>query len=159
MIRALYQYNEWANDHVLAVASGLSESEFRGNQGASFESVEGNLAHIVAGQSVWWARWTEGENPQSLGESIRGFEAIRKSFERSHRELREYLSSLTEADLERVLSYTDNRGNPQARVLWQLLAHLVNHGTHHRAETAMALTAMGHAPGELGYQFFEVERG
>jgi len=34
----------------------------------------------------------------------------------------------------------------------------VNHGTHHRAEAAMAMAALGKPMRELDYVFFEIER-
>ena len=44
------------------------------------------------------------------------------------------------------------------RPLGPLMTHVVNHGTHHRAETAMALTALGKPPRQLDYLYFELER-
>ncbi|MCH8009677.1 MAG: hypothetical protein IIC91_12530 [Chloroflexi bacterium] len=70
-----------------------------------------------------------------------------------------FVAALTEDDLAGVLSYTDTRGNAYDRPLWQPLVHLVNHGTHHRAECAMLLTSLGLAPRQLDYIFFELERG
>jgi uncharacterized damage-inducible protein DinB len=160
LIRALYDYNEWANGHVLDAAGQLTDEEFSRKQGASFESVEGNLAHVVGAQIIWLQRWTGGANPQPIAkvQSIRGLPAIHDAFKRSHAELRSFIASLTEEDVEQVLAYRDSAGNPYERPMWQLMSHVVNHGTHHRAETAMALGLLGKPMRELDYTFFELER-
>src|SRR5437870_13876926 len=87
LICGLYEYNEWANNHVLEAASALMEEEFSQTQGASFESVEGNLAHIIGAQADWLARWTGGCNPRSVFEfqKTRGCSTFRQAFAQSHR--------------------------------------------------------------------------
>jgi uncharacterized damage-inducible protein DinB len=160
LIRGLYDYNEWANNHVLEAAGRLSDEEFSRKQGASFESVEGNLAHIVGAQIIWLQRWTGGSNPKPVLEfqKVRGLPSIRDAFEKSHSELRSFLASLTDERLDNVLAYRDSAGNAYERVIWQLIAHVVNHGTHHRAETAMAMGLLGKPMRELDYSYFELER-
>ena len=122
--------------------------------------MEGNLAHIVGAQIIWLQRWTGGSNPQPILEfqKVRGLPAIRETFDRSHAELRSFLASLTDERLERTLAYRDSAGNPYERVLWQLMSHVVNHGTHHRAEAAMAMGLLGKPMRELDYTYFELER-
>ena len=158
-IRALYEYNEWANNHVLAAASGLSEEELSRDSGASFGSVQGNLVHTLGAQVLWLARWT-GSEPVGMPELEKGqgLEAIREAYATSHETLRRFVESLGEGDIARVISYVDIRGNTQERPLWQVMLHVVNHGTHHRAETAMLLTSLGKPPRQLDYVYFELER-
>ena len=52
------------------------------------------------------------------------------------------------------IDYKTTKGVPHSNVLWQLLAHVVNHGTQFRAEVAVALTVEGHSPGDLDLLLF-----
>lgn len=90
---------------------------------------------------------------------MRGLMAFREAFASSHAGLREFIGSLTDERLEHVLVYRDSAENPHERVMWQLLTHVANHGTHHHAETAMAMGVLGNPMRELDYTFFEIERG
>ena len=158
-IRALYGYNEWANNHILDASSELGEEELRRSQGASFDSIRGNVAHTVGAQIIWLGRWS-GERSEALallgGDS--SLDDIRRSYEMSHDELRRFVESLNEKALGRTVPYRDRQGTLREMVLWKSMFTVVNHGTHHRAETAMALTALGKPPGQLDYVFFELER-
>jgi uncharacterized damage-inducible protein DinB len=145
---------------VLEATSQLTEEEISRKQGASFESVEGNLAHIMGAQVVWLQRWAGGPNAKPVldFQKTHGLSAIREAFAQSHDGLRSFVSSLTDDRLEETLAYKDSAGRPHERVMWQLMAHVVNHGTHHRAETAMAMAGLGKPMRELDYVFFELER-
>ena len=160
IVRALYEYNEWADNHVLKAAAQLTSEEFSRQQGASFDSVEGNLAHIVGAQRIWLDRWNAGSNAWSVldYQSLKGYGDILQEFQTVHMDLRGFVFGLPKGRLSEILRYTDSRGNRHERVLWQLMIHVVNHGTHHRAETAMALAALGQPMRELDYSFFEIER-
>ena len=52
-------------------------------------------------------------------------------------------------DLSRTIDYQTTKGAPKSNLLWHLLAHLLNHGTQHRAEAALLLTGYGYSPGDL----------
>ena len=158
-IRALSDYNEWANGHVLDAAAGLTKDKLGRDLGASFGSVLGNLQHIVGAQEVWSARFS-GTPPVDLDArtSLRTVDALREAFDSSHGVMRRFIESLDEEALAGEFSYVDTKGISQRRVLWQTMLHVVNHGTHHRAEAAMLLTSLGKAPRQLDYVFFEIER-
>jgi len=91
-------------------------------------------------------------------EDDRFLERLGDAFCALHDGQRGFVASLAPADLARDLSYVDTQGSAQSRPVWQTLLQVVNHGTHHRAETALLLTALGTPPRQLDYVFFEIER-
>jgi len=46
-------------------------------------------------------------------------------------------------------SYRNTRDEPMTARRDQILAHVLNHGTHHRGQITAAVTAMGHPAPEL----------
>ncbi|MGZ6317473.1 MAG: hypothetical protein ACXWNQ_09455, partial [Anaerolineales bacterium] len=60
-----------------------------------------------------------------------------------------FVSGLTDDRLYRSFHYISTEGYPHERVLWEAMAHLVNHGTQHKTEAAAILTSMGHSPGDI----------
>ena len=154
-----YDYNEWANDRLLDVASGLSADELGAGRGASFDSILSSFAHIVAGQIVWLERWVGGENATPLLElqQMPDLGTVRDSFLASRADLRGFIVGLSDDRLEAPLDFRDSRGGQYSRPLWQLMTHVANHGTYHRGEIAMMLTGAGHSPGDLDFSFWEYE--
>jgi uncharacterized damage-inducible protein DinB len=70
--------------------------------------------------------------------------------------------SLSEADLAREVDYgTVQGGPPHFMQLWQILIHVVNHGTHHRSELSRMLEDSGHpiAQQDLDFASFATRRG
>jgi uncharacterized damage-inducible protein DinB len=157
-IRALYEYNEWANGHVINAARRLDGDDLRRELGASFGSVQGNLAHMLGAQNLWLSRLAGGPPPRAPGEDA-DIDTLGKDLAASDVALRAYVEGLGEAELDRELSYVDTQGNAQRGILlWHTLLHTVNHGTHHRAETALLLTALGQPPRQLEFAFYQLER-
>ena len=65
---------------------------------------------------------------------------------------------LTDEDVLRDVSYRDLKGNPWSTPLWQIVFHVVNHGTHHRGQAAGFLRSMGHVPPPLDLIAYYRER-
>ena len=65
--------------------------------------------------------------------------------------MRDYQGSLRDADLDRVVTYHNTRGEQLSARLWHILYHVVNHGTQHRGEAAAMLTDLGHSPGDIDF--------
>jgi uncharacterized damage-inducible protein DinB len=151
LIREMYEHGEWASNQVLAAAGKLPEEKLREKPLGAYMSVIAGLSHVGAAQLVWLSRWRTGETDQSVrvfGE-LESLASVRELFDRAHSEMRDYLGGLSEEQVEETLEYTDSRGNRGEWSRRRMLMHLANHGTYHRGEIGMCLTALGESPGEL----------
>jgi uncharacterized damage-inducible protein DinB len=151
IIRHLYGYNEWANMKLLDAAAGLSDEDMNSAETASWGKLITDFAHIAGAQVVWLHRWRSGQNPVSVVDvQQKGtMQEVRELFDGSHADLRLYLGSLSDEQLETVLPYKDSAGNEYDRPMWLLMTHVANHATYHRGEIAGVLTSLGHSPGDL----------
>ena len=62
---------------------------------------------------------------------------------------REWAKPLTDESVAASVSFTDLKGNPHTQPLWQIILHVVNHGTHHRGQVSGFLRTLGHTPPPL----------
>jgi uncharacterized damage-inducible protein DinB len=156
----LIEYHYWANHKILAGAAELSPEQLSAPVGLSHGSLLATLAHGLAAEYVWRER-CQGNSPERLPD-VRDFstlEALRERWQVEEAAMRRYIAGLDDADLNRTVNYRSTKGVPYENVLWQILAHMINHGTQTRAEAALALTALGHSPGDLDLILFLREMG
>src|SRR5262245_15595348 len=141
-IETLYDYNYWANARVLTAAARVSPAQLTAPVRLSHGSLRGTLAHTLGTEVVWRLRCQEGISLTALPteSELPTLDAIRARWAEEERRMRGYLTSLSDEALRATVQYTTTKGVPFANVLWQLLAHVVNHGTQFRAEAAVALT-------------------
>ncbi|MBI3538153.1 MAG: DinB family protein, partial [Chloroflexi bacterium] len=146
----LYDYNYWVNHLILATAEKVSAEQFAAKNSSSYGSVRGTLVHTLAAEWVWLTRW-HGESPAALlkEELFPTLAALRARWSEEENKMRAFIARLSQKDLARVIAYKNTRGEPFAYPLWQMLAHVVNHGTQHRAEAAAMLTDFGFSPGNI----------
>lgn len=160
--RSLIAYNEWANHKVLEAAANLSEEDLGRQVSGSHESVRMTLLHIVRVQA-WWLSVLNGK-PEVVsppeGYEQMPFEEVRQWFARSHDDLKAYAAGLTEERLDaEVMAYHPGERKEYRWPSWQLLSHLTNHSSHHRAEAGLMLASLGQAPGDLDFIYFVGQPG
>ena len=149
--RTLYAYNSWANRRVLDRAAEVTAEQLRAQHpGLAQGSLFGALVHTVATEIHWLRRW-HGESPTTLlsEDDFPTIVALRDRWAEHDATLTTFVTALTDADLVRTIEYRTTQGDPHRDPLFELLAHVVNHGTQFRGEAAVALTALGCSPGNL----------
>lgn len=148
----LVEYNQWADEKILAAVEGLSPAELQAPREAYFGSLAAGLNHTLGAQRVWLARW-KGQPIEPIRQAPWPTD-WRAAYAEAHAALRAYVGALTAADAERVVRWTDFKGVAREGRLDQLVTHVVNHGTQHRAELGLLLERLGRSPGDLDYLYF-----
>ncbi|HZY38856.1 MAG TPA: DinB family protein [Mucilaginibacter sp.] len=101
------------------------------------------MAHMLAAQQVWinrckglpaaavilWPDWPA----DTLGDTIN----------ENSRQWIDFLSAQQAEGFEKVIRYKDTKGNEWENKLTDILAHVINHGTHHRAQAGQHLIMAG----------------
>jgi uncharacterized damage-inducible protein DinB len=148
-VRILLDYNYWARDRALASAGRLPPDQLSQNLGSSFGSVLGTLVHIYSAEWIWNRRW-HGESPSAHVDTSRFVSAgaLREAWLPLEQETRSFVEGLGPDGLSRTLEYRMMSGQPSTSVYWQMIVHVVNHGTYHRGQVATMMRQLGSKPAE-----------
>jgi uncharacterized damage-inducible protein DinB len=107
---------------------------------------------------IWLARLTSAARPERLAEDLSRAE-IHSAWDEIEARVRHYASSLSEAQLDEDIEYSGILGDNLRLKVRDVLLHIVNHGTAHRAEICAMFHMIGHTiPFELSYTRYRVRQ-
>lgn len=151
------RYNAWANKRLYDAAATLSNEALAALRPAAyFGSIIGTLNHMVVADRIWFAR-IEGGGPthsRLADQPFPRFCDLRAVRQAEDERILRYAQTLSEERLARPLSYRNVRGVPNCQPLWQVLAHVFNHQSHHRGQAHALLKDAGLEPPELDLLFY-----
>ena len=150
-------YNEWMNTKLIASAATLSAEALAANRGAFFGSILGTFNHLMVGDRIWLSRFSTHPARHPALDPIRDLpqplslnEILFSDFSElaAHRAMldmviRQWAESLTNADLEHVLSYRTTKGVVMTKDFAGVVMHFFNHQTHHRGQITTLLHQAG----------------
>lgn len=159
---ALARYNVWATHRLLQALEPISEEDYRRDLGLFFKSIHGTLNHLLVGEHlIWYPRFAKGvsnsldlaleaePDRQRLAQALRGGSANWKPL----------IESWPEERFAGKLAYTSTKGQALSLPFAATLAHVFNHGTHHRGQITAALTALGQPAPVLDLVYHLQEQG
>jgi uncharacterized damage-inducible protein DinB len=158
-ILILYKYNAWANARILETTAQVTAEQFLASAPFSHGGLCNTLVHTLFAEWIWCRRW-EGVSPTKwlLPEDFPNFEYLRLRWLEEEEKLMDFVKNVSDKALGETVQYRTTSGKPRANILWQLMVHLVNHGTQHRSEAAAMLTEFGHSPGDIDLIMFLREK-
>ncbi len=149
-IRHHIHYTAWASALLVEAASALTPEQLTRDFGTADKSVLGTLVHVFAADRIWLAR-IESRVPEHFIDVDKDMhlQVLQNGWPALHEQWKAYVAALDEEHLQGVIEYRNLKGDSFRTPLWQILLHVVNHGTHHRGQVAGFLRTMGKTPPPL----------
>lgn len=146
-LRLLLEFNYWARDRVFQAVGQLTPEQYARDLGNSFKSVRDTLVHVYSAEWVWYTRWM-GESPTAplSVDKYPDLATLQSAWRELEGQIRSFVDGLDEPGITRVFEYRLLSGQPGKSPFWQMLQHVVNHGSYHRGQVTTMLRQLGVAP-------------
>ncbi len=130
----------------------LTDEQFTQEVAYSRSSLRNQCVHLMNVDETWFYGLRGIESPEWLEPAAYGDRAaIRAHWDGVEQMMRDYLAGLTDEMLSEKPFIVDD---DKDLIAWQVLLHVVNHGTDHRAQMLRTLHDMGAKTVSQDYIFF-----
>jgi uncharacterized damage-inducible protein DinB len=133
--------------------TALSYKQFTQNGGYSYGSVRDQIVHLMSVDEVWFSelRGVEPSEPFPSAD-LDDRQSIRTHWDTIEQSMRNYLVELRDDMLfDKPIKEPEE---DKDLILWQVLLHVVNHGTDHRAQLLRYLNDLGVKTVSQDYIFY-----
>ncbi|HET9372040.1 MAG TPA: DinB family protein [Vicinamibacterales bacterium] len=143
----LLDFHYWARDRMLDAVGRLAPPQYVRDLRGSFGSVRDTAAHIYSADWVWFSRW-RGHSPTSALDfaDYPDVPTLARAWRELEQQVRAFVQDLGDSGADRVFEYKLLSGKPGKSAFWQMLQHVVNHGTYHRGQITTMLRQLGTEP-------------
>jgi uncharacterized damage-inducible protein DinB len=148
-LRLQLDYSAWASQRLLDAAAKLSTEELTRDFKTADKTVLDTLVHVYAADRIWLSRVLGEQRATFIDPEDRDLTLLQTEWPVLQQRWKLWLKDFTDGDVTRVIEFKDTKGRPYAQPVWQILFHVVNHGTHHRGQVSGFLRAMGQTPPPL----------
>ncbi|HCY76803.1 MAG TPA: hypothetical protein DHV28_12855 [Ignavibacteriales bacterium] len=143
----LFKYNSWATER--------SAQSIRSTHKINPDAIR-LLSHIISSQYVWLSRITGEKNEMVVWDNF----TIEECFTLSVEATSKWINLLEEKNnefLEKRFKYKNTKGDEFENSLKDIITHVLNHSTYHRAQIAQIIRLSGGIPVSTDYIVYQRE--
>ena len=152
-----YNYHFAENRKVWEHVASLSFEQFTQKVDYSRGSVREQLVHLLDAEDMWFSELRGAQPLEPLPETVDtdDRDAIRAHWDKVEENIRAYLADLQDEQLfsKRIKEPEEDKD----LIVWQVLLHVVNHATDHRAQLLRVLHDLGVETKYQDYIFYVYE--
>lgn len=143
MIQVLARHNAHANSILLREVSQLGTDVLQTARSPSRDSAYQLLVHLLVAEDNYLSQVRGVERTLRL-QGADSLEQLLPVATEHTLLMLEYVSALTDDDLEREISFQFSNGSQLRFAAWQLLTQALMHSNQHRGELSVLLSELGH---------------
>ncbi len=139
------RYHRWATAQLLDAAASLPPDVLRQNRSSSHGGIFDTLQHIFMSDALWLARLQGNPNAQPVAPAD-SLDSMASRWSAVHDGFLQWASSLPDDRWTALLPYRRLNGQSFEDPIWQIVLHIVNHGTLHRGQVMAMFRQAGVKP-------------
>ena len=139
-LEKLGAFNVWANETVL---ERLTAAAATGQELPS--AVLRLFSHVLNAQTIWISRINGTPSPVKVWQE-HDLATCQQLHEQTSESLHQLMARADDAELHRLVSYTNSLGNTYESLVHDILTHAVVHASYHRAQVALRCREHGIEP-------------
>lgn len=141
----LNEYDYWANKKILAII--LENDEHR--------EVSFLFHHILEANRLWYSRLMDHPAESKVWKDDFKIELFQVRVDTNYANLRSYIDSKDGIEVEELLHYKTLKGDSYTNKAEDILFHIFNHSTHHRAQIMSIWKQLNIDRPSLDYIFYK----
>ncbi len=151
--RHFYDYHFTENRKIWdSYVTPLSQEQFTQAVNYSRGSVRDQIVHLMGVDDAWFSGLRGVAIPELLNPAnLNDRKIIRARWDKVEQNMRDYLARLRD---DMLFEKPFAEGEDKDLILWQVLLHVVNHGTDHRAQILRLLNDLGVKTTSQDYIFY-----
>lgn len=141
----MYEHLNWANQRILETLQSIEDEK---------QDVLRLFSHILFAEKVWITRLQELDSSRLPIWSDVDIEVCTELVRQNEESYKTFLTKLEKSDLEKLISYTNSKGNEFKSSVRDVLTHVALHGQYHRGQINLRLRAEGIEPVNIDFISF-----
>lgn len=143
-IQSMFKHLHWANQQILETLQNSKENKQANNL----------FSHILHAENVWYTRLKGADSSHLPIWSEVSVESCVEMVNQNHHNYDELLSTLSNSNLDQLVSYKNSNGTKFDNSIRDILTHVALHGQYHRGQINQLLRAANKEPISVDYILF-----
>ena len=135
---SLLDYSDWANEEYFKIIREIPADEVTKQRESFMNSVRNSVNHLLVIDKVWMSHMKREKHSFEHLQTIlyENIDDLWDAKKEINQEIRDYVSGLSEDELEEVIDYELIGGNTGSLPRYMIITHLAIHGGFHRGVIA-----------------------